>query len=218
MMSWLVCEDVPDEYVPMMLEEMELDDTDARQVDVDAGEQARSAFPGRRHRLRPVRAARRHPAAGSRHPVHHRREERRPRRHLVREQLPGCRVDVGNHFYCYSFEPSDHWTEYFAQQPELAAYFRDVMQRARHRAAHPLEHRGHRRRLGRRRSRTWQVAHPRRGRHARRRCRRARSSPPSASSTARTSPTSKACTTSRARRSTRRTGITRSTTAARRSP
>src|ERR1700749_1236154 len=42
---------------------------------------------------------------------------------------PGARVDVGNHFYCYSFEPSDHWTEFFAQQPELAAYFRDVMNR-----------------------------------------------------------------------------------------
>ena len=32
---------------------------------------------------------------------------------------PGARVDVGNHFYCYSFEPSDDWTEYFARQPEL---------------------------------------------------------------------------------------------------
>ncbi len=39
----------------------------------------------------------------------------------------GCRVDVGNHFYCYSFEPADHWTEYFAQQPELQRYFRGVM-------------------------------------------------------------------------------------------
>ena len=40
---------------------------------------------------------------------------------------PGCRVDVGNHFYCYSFEPSDHWTEFFSQQPELQAYFERVM-------------------------------------------------------------------------------------------
>ena len=36
---------------------------------------------------------------------------------------PGARVDVGNHFYCYSFEPSDQWTQFFAQQPELQAYF-----------------------------------------------------------------------------------------------
>ncbi|MCU1373459.1 MAG: putative flavoprotein involved in transport, partial [Actinomycetia bacterium] len=44
-------------------------------------------------------------------------------------QYPGCRVDVGNHFYCYSFEPADHWTEFFAQQPELHRYFVDVMGR-----------------------------------------------------------------------------------------
>ena len=30
MMEWLVCEPVPDEYVPMLLEEMELDGTDGR--------------------------------------------------------------------------------------------------------------------------------------------------------------------------------------------
>ncbi|WP_211359830.1 flavin-containing monooxygenase [Actinocorallia herbida] len=40
---------------------------------------------------------------------------------------PGARVDVGNHFYCYSSEPSDHWTEYFARQPELQAYFQRVL-------------------------------------------------------------------------------------------
>ena len=38
-------------------------------------------------------------------------------------RYPGARVDIGSHFYCYSFEPSDHWSEYFAQQPELKAYF-----------------------------------------------------------------------------------------------
>lgn len=36
MMSWLVCEDVPEEYVPMLLEEMELDGTDARRATAPA--------------------------------------------------------------------------------------------------------------------------------------------------------------------------------------
>ena len=40
---------------------------------------------------------------------------------------PGARVDVGNHFYCYSFEPTDQWTHFFAEQPELQAYFQRVM-------------------------------------------------------------------------------------------
>ncbi len=44
-------------------------------------------------------------------------------------RYPGARVDVGSHFYCYSFESADHWSEYFSRQPELAQYFTDVMNR-----------------------------------------------------------------------------------------
>jgi 4-hydroxyacetophenone monooxygenase len=40
---------------------------------------------------------------------------------------PGARVDVGSHHYCYSFEPADHWSEYFCQQPELEAYFAGIL-------------------------------------------------------------------------------------------
>ena len=42
-------------------------------------------------------------------------------------RYPGARVDVGSHQYCYSFEPSDHWSEYYCQHPELRAYFVDVL-------------------------------------------------------------------------------------------
>ncbi|ADP80154.1 flavin-containing monooxygenase [Pseudofrankia inefficax] len=42
-------------------------------------------------------------------------------------RYPGCRVDIPNHFYSYSFEASDHWSEYFAQQPELLVYFQSVL-------------------------------------------------------------------------------------------
>src|SRR5688572_22593234 len=41
-------------------------------------------------------------------------------------RYPGARVDVGSHQYCYSFEPGDHWSEYYCQQPELRDYFVDV--------------------------------------------------------------------------------------------
>ena len=34
---------------------------------------------------------------------------------------------MGSHFYCYSFEPADHWTEYFSQHAELRDYFVGVM-------------------------------------------------------------------------------------------
>ena len=42
-------------------------------------------------------------------------------------RYPGARVDVGSHHYCYAFEPSHHWTEYFCQQPELRDYFVSVL-------------------------------------------------------------------------------------------
>jgi 4-hydroxyacetophenone monooxygenase len=42
---------------------------------------------------------------------------------------PGARVDIGSHQYCYSFEPTDHWSEYYCQQPELHAYFEDVVEK-----------------------------------------------------------------------------------------
>ncbi|MFM7067927.1 MAG: flavin-containing monooxygenase, partial [Actinomycetes bacterium] len=44
---------------------------------------------------------------------------------------PGSRVDIPSHFYCYSFEPADHWTEYFARQPELREYFVRIVRERR---------------------------------------------------------------------------------------
>jgi 4-hydroxyacetophenone monooxygenase len=42
-------------------------------------------------------------------------------------RYPGARVDVGSHQYCYSFVPSDHWSEYYCQYPELRDYFAQVL-------------------------------------------------------------------------------------------
>ncbi len=133
MMSWLVCTEVPDEYVPMMLEEMmleemELEGRDERAFDWhEVPEAARADFPvvvigcGQSGLLAGIRL----------------REAGIPFTIVEKNAgvggtwwentYPGCRVDVGNHFYCYSFEPSDHWTEFFSQQPELQAYFERVM-------------------------------------------------------------------------------------------
>ena len=42
-------------------------------------------------------------------------------------RYPGARVDVGSHQYCFAFEPGDHWSEYYCQQPELRAYFSSIV-------------------------------------------------------------------------------------------
>ena len=128
MMRTLVAADVPEEYVPLILEELELDGVDARDVDWDV-----SVTPAVRQDMHVVvvgagmsgvlagiRLARagipytiieKNPAVGGT---------------WYENRYPGCRVDVGNHFYCYSFAPDDDWTEFFARQPELQAYFERV--------------------------------------------------------------------------------------------
>jgi 4-hydroxyacetophenone monooxygenase len=37
---------------------------------------------------------------------------------------PGCRVDVSNHYYSYSFAQRDDWPQHFSAQEELLRYFR----------------------------------------------------------------------------------------------
>lgn len=44
-------------------------------------------------------------------------------------RYPGCRVDIANQYYAYSFEPTDHWTHYYSEQPEILQYLTDVAAR-----------------------------------------------------------------------------------------
>ena len=127
MMDFVVGTPVPDEYVPMMLEELGLDGRDVR---VDPGPRAvpdgfsvlviGCGMSGLLAAIRlkqagiPFVVVEKNAGVGGT---------------WFENTYPGARVDVGNHFYCYSFEPSDHWTEYFARQPEILAYFEDVMRK-----------------------------------------------------------------------------------------
>ena len=121
MMEFLVCEPVPDEYVPMVLEEMELDGRDVRAgqtphhaatnfpvVVIGCGESGLLAGIRLKEAGIPFTIIERNAGVGGT---------------WWQNTYPGARVDVGNHFYCYSFEPSDHWTQFFAEQPEIQRYF-----------------------------------------------------------------------------------------------
>ncbi|KHO22082.1 flavin-containing monooxygenase [Mycolicibacterium setense] len=44
-------------------------------------------------------------------------------------RYPGCRVDIANQYYAYSFEPTDHWTHYYSEQPEILRYLDNVADR-----------------------------------------------------------------------------------------
>jgi 4-hydroxyacetophenone monooxygenase len=125
MMQWLVCEPVPSEYVPMLLEEMELDGRDSRAaravpatpadfpvVIIGCGESGLLAGIRLKEAGIPFTIVEKNAGVGGT---------------WWQNTYPGARVDVGNHFYCYSFEPTHHWTHFFAEQPELQAYFQTVM-------------------------------------------------------------------------------------------
>jgi len=123
LMDWLVAAEVGEEYVPLMLEELELDGVDSRaasRIDGAAAHPVVIVGCG----MSGILAAIRLKEAGF--PFVIVEKNAGPGGTWWENTYPGARVDVGNHFYCYSFEPADHWTEYFAQQPEIQAYFQRV--------------------------------------------------------------------------------------------
>ncbi len=125
MMSFAVGEQVPDEYGPMMMEEMALDGRDARW---DGWRAVREKIEGRDFRvlvigagMSGILAAIRLEQAGVPYSVV---EKNDGVGGTWRENTyPGCRVDIANHFYCYSFEPNHEWSEFFCRQEELRRYF-----------------------------------------------------------------------------------------------
>ncbi|OBI50058.1 4-hydroxyacetophenone monooxygenase [Mycobacterium kyorinense] len=122
MMDWAACEIVPDGYVELLLEEMDLDGIDPRRpapldpdrtqelpvVVIGCGESGVLAGIRLRQANIPFTIVEKNAGPGGT---------------WWENTYPGARVDVANHFYCYSFEPSNDWTHFFAEQPELQAYF-----------------------------------------------------------------------------------------------
>ena len=107
MMRHLVASDVPEEYVPLLLEELELDGSDGRDlhwVD-DVPDERRAGFhvvvigAGMSGLLAAIRLGR----AGIPFTVVEKNAGAGGT--WWENRYPGCRVDIGNHFYCYSFAP-----------------------------------------------------------------------------------------------------------------
>jgi 4-hydroxyacetophenone monooxygenase len=124
MMNFLVAEEVSADYIPMILEELELDGCDSRDVSfAGLDERDKQNFPvviiggG----MSGVLAAIKLKEAGIPFTVIEKNPG--PGGTWFENRYPGARVDVGNHFYCYSFEPNHNWSEFFSRQPELQAYF-----------------------------------------------------------------------------------------------
>jgi 4-hydroxyacetophenone monooxygenase len=130
MMNFMVGERVGDEYVPMMQEELALDGNDSRAPrwtrEVPAATREKfhvlvigAGMSGLLQALRlkeagiPFTVVEKNDSVGGT---------------WYENRYPGCRVDIANHFYSYSFEPYP-WTEYFSRRDELLEYFRHFVKR-----------------------------------------------------------------------------------------
>lgn len=127
MMSFMVGEHVPGEYVPMMLEEMALDGEDRRAPHWgnEVPESVRKNFhvvvigAGMSGLLMAIRLQ----EAGIPFTVIEKNDAVGGT--WYENTYPGCRVDIANHFYSYSFEPNHEWPEYFSRRNELFEYFKN---------------------------------------------------------------------------------------------
>ena len=130
MMNFMVGERVGDEYVPMMLEELALDGNDSRaprwsrEVPLAVREKFHVLIIGAG--MSGLLQALRLKEAGIPFTVVEKNESVGGT--WFENRYPGCRVDIANHFYSYSFEPYA-WSEYFSRRDELLAYFRAFVKR-----------------------------------------------------------------------------------------
>ncbi|OBK97467.1 4-hydroxyacetophenone monooxygenase [Mycobacterium asiaticum] len=126
MLDWTACERVPDDYLPLALEEMDLEGVDPRRpvalstestadlsvLVIGCGESGILAGLRLKQANIPFTIVEKNAGPGGT---------------WWENRYPGARVDVANHFYCYSFEPNNDWTHFFAEQPELQRYFTTVL-------------------------------------------------------------------------------------------
>lgn len=123
LMNWMATEPVPDEYADLFDEEMDLGGDDPRRLSIASPEALSVLIIG--CGMSGLLAAVRLKQAGVPFEVIEKNLDVGGT--WLENTYPGCRVDVANHYYCYSFEPKPDFTGYFSPQPELLDYFRAVM-------------------------------------------------------------------------------------------
>jgi 4-hydroxyacetophenone monooxygenase len=124
MMSWCAGEPVPADYRPLVLEESSFDGRDLRRLEWSR-RPAPEALAGFRvgiigAGLGGLCTAIRLEQAGIPYTIFEKNETVGGT--WLENHYPGLRVDVANHFYCYSFETSPDWSDFYARRDELLAY------------------------------------------------------------------------------------------------
>jgi 4-hydroxyacetophenone monooxygenase len=128
MMSGGVGQPVPEEYIPLLLEEMRFGDEDTRAVRwhrdpatlplndfkvivIGAGFSGLCAAIRMQELGIPFEVLEKNADVGGT---------------WLENAYPGCAVDTPNHFYSYSFHTNNRWTRHFSRRGEIRAYIEDV--------------------------------------------------------------------------------------------
>lgn len=129
MVEFFVGAEVDAEYTPMLAEELELDGVDGRafrwRKPIDAAVLQNFKVIVIGAGMSGLLAAKRLKEAGIPFVVIEKNDGVGGT--WYENRYPGCRVDVGNHFYSYSFAPGHQWSSYFTERDELAAYYDTFM-------------------------------------------------------------------------------------------
>ena len=120
--------DIPEHYIPFLIEELQLSGRDAAQPDWRI---ERLAADGRQLKVVIVGAGMsglltgiRLAQAGIEFEIIEKNADVGGT--WLENTYPGCRVDNPNHLYGYSFEPNHAWPQHYSTQPVLLDYFRGV--------------------------------------------------------------------------------------------
>lgn len=130
-MNFVAGAEIPEHYVPFLLEELALEGGDAKAGDSGADIPAaiKSAFrvvivgAG----MSGILAAIRLKQTGIPYIIVDKNAEVGGT--WFENTYPGCRVDNPNHLYSYSFEPNYEWPQHYSTQDRLWAYFRRVAEK-----------------------------------------------------------------------------------------
>jgi 4-hydroxyacetophenone monooxygenase len=125
MMAYAIGERVSDDYLPLLLEELALSGEDLRaptwnKDTVDRDREFRVVIVGAG--MSGVLAAHRLQQAGVPYVIIEKNDDVGGT--WFENHYPGCRVDVPNHLYSYSFAQRDDWPQQFSPQAALREYFR----------------------------------------------------------------------------------------------
>ncbi len=128
MINFVAGTDVPEHYLPFLLDDLALDGTDPKlpKVEGTALEQKRTDLKavvigaGMSGLLAGIRLQQ----AGIAFEIIEKNAEVGGT--WYENTYPGCRVDTPNHLYSYSFEPNHDWPQHYSTQDVLLDYFRRV--------------------------------------------------------------------------------------------